>query len=674
MSKKLDLNQFGWHNTQEALSSLSGFSLVIYDPTLEKPCTSHSQESNICQLVHEVGSEPLCQQMLKENVALAIDSQEILFFKCQANLTYFVIPIRLLNGIDYAVVGGKAFFSEGQAKESDPQSKKETLSNVSSEGLSAVNLTGRTVTKEDFGKMAGNLKIIISNLLEDIYRRVHYQTKSAHLNILTDVANQFRKNPDQTIHYATLLNTLGILFDFKSACIFQQNNHEGQGQSLAVFGENQTLLDRHDLLLNDLFEKGRESEGVVFISEIEHLTHANLPIGTESCILISLVKNDRTRTTLAILNTLLIEDDIKNITSFCQQFGSILENITLQDRLSEQIKTIQSLSDLTTFDAELSKDTLYSNLISQTADILGAEQGSIMMIDTEKNELSVKAMKGVHSALYPLFNKKPGDGIVGQVYQTGRPLLVEDLNAETQLQQHPRPRYKTTSFVSIPLKKQGRTFGVISFSDKINGETFTEADLLLLQATGGYISMIIQQGNLYTETEELKQISITDPLTGLLNRRYFQSRLTEELERTVRYGLPTCLILLDIDDFKKINDTYGHATGDYVLKHISRILGETIRTIDVASRYGGDEFTVILPNTSKGDAEIIGTRICESVASDPFQMNGQGRRNLTVSAGLASFPEDAETFEELVRNTDKALYQAKRLGKNRVCKYRMIEP
>jgi diguanylate cyclase (GGDEF)-like protein len=167
--------------------------------------------------------------------------------------------------------------------------------------------------------------------------------------------------------------------------------------------------------------------------------------------------------------------------------------------------------------------------------------------------------------------------------------------------------------------------------------------------------------------EELKKISITDPLTTLLNRRYFQERLHEEVERSKRHGLPLSLIMIDIDHFKSFNDRYGHPAGDEALKLAAACMRNTIRTIDVAARYGGEEFTVILPQTTKSSAQTIAERICRDVEKIDFAfVREKDRGSITVSIGLASFPDDADTLEDLIRNSDRALYLAKEHGRNRV--------
>jgi diguanylate cyclase (GGDEF)-like protein/PAS domain S-box-containing protein len=181
-------------------------------------------------------------------------------------------------------------------------------------------------------------------------------------------------------------------------------------------------------------------------------------------------------------------------------------------------------------------------------------------------------------------------------------------------------------------------------------------------------------GELNRATEELKvlnerlnQLSITDGLTEIYNHRHFQDRLSEEVERVQRAkDGELSLLILDIDDFKHFNDTYGHQCGDMVLKQLAGIMRNCVRSIDILARYGGEEFAVILPNTHAKDAEIVAKRICEVIRSTPFSFDGGTSVKVTVSAGVASFSRGQGEKSELIRKADNALYAAKAKWKDRV--------
>ncbi|MFQ5597389.1 MAG: diguanylate cyclase [Nitrospiria bacterium] len=667
MQKFFDLNRYNWTNIQQSLSSLIGYPFFIYDPSLDPPKIPPSGEHEICRLIHETAGEPRCHARYKEEALLAIRSDEIRLFKCEAQLTTFVIPIHLSNHIDYAIIGGKAYSTRTEAAIFE----EEALRKGTPPKKLALAMKQSPISSEaDLRRVAKDLQSIGTVLLENIYRRKEYQSKSSYLTTLTDVANQFRKDLSHSMRYTTVLITLGILFDLKSACVFQKSGKEKYHRGIASFGEKKPALDQSTAEIGVLLENMETKKGSVYINDPDILLKSGLPAGTQSCHLYLLSQNRDADIALAILDTALSDDDAKMIGSFCQQAGAALEHMALQNRVAKQKKTIQSLSDLPTFDPGLRQGALYRTLLDHATQILDAEQGSLMVLDESKNELSIKAMKGINPSLYTLFNKKPGEGIAGQVYASGRPLLVENIQEDKRIAYRTRPRYKTASFVSVPLKKSDQIVGVINLSDKLTGQTFTDEDLGLLQAMGNFMTMAMERSDLQVRAEELKEISITDPMTGLLNRRYFQERLTEEIERTRRHGLPICLMMIDIDDFKQINDKYGHLMGDEVLKRVAQIIRNTIRTIDVASRFGGEEFTVILPHTSKEDAALIAQRLCNSISDGgDFKKKVLGMQNVSASIGLASFPEDADSIYELIDSADRALYEAKHTGKNRVVIY-----
>ena len=172
----------------------------------------------------------------------------------------------------------------------------------------------------------------------------------------------------------------------------------------------------------------------------------------------------------------------------------------------------------------------------------------------------------------------------------------------------------------------------------------------------------------------LAQLAVTDGLTGLYNHRHFHERLSLEVERSARNGLPLSLLMVDVDHFKHYNDQHGHPAGDEVLRQLGRLLSEGRRANDVVARYGGEEFSVILVDTAKFTAAKIAERLRERVSSHEFPHGDeQPSGRLAISLGVATFPEDAISAEVLVRAADDALYAAKRAGRNRVVLASTIE-
>lgn len=163
--------------------------------------------------------------------------------------------------------------------------------------------------------------------------------------------------------------------------------------------------------------------------------------------------------------------------------------------------------------------------------------------------------------------------------------------------------------------------------------------------------------------DRVNYMAITDALTGLYNRRRFRDVLASEFERARRYGTPFSLVMLDIDHFKKINDTFGHDVGDAVLREVSDVLLKSIREIDTASRYGGEEFMIILPSTDKAHALVVAERMRQQIENHEFSEVGP---TITVSIGISGMPDAGiENEDRLIRCSDFAMYRAKQLGRNR---------
>jgi diguanylate cyclase (GGDEF)-like protein len=195
-------------------------------------------------------------------------------------------------------------------------------------------------------------------------------------------------------------------------------------------------------------------------------------------------------------------------------------------------------------------------------------------------------------------------------------------------------------------------------------ESMRLEDRLVLQAVASELAVAVENSQLYKLT---KRLSITDELTGLHNYRFLHQRLEEEFDRAVRYQRPLSLLMIDTDDFKAFNDSFGHVAGDRALAEIGGLLKGAVREIDVPARYGGEEFSVILPETDAAGAFVVAEKIRESISTHRFaDADGKRSQEITISAGLATFPMHCDDCEGLLRQADDALYQAKHLGRDRV--------
>ncbi|MBI3610941.1 MAG: diguanylate cyclase [Nitrospirae bacterium] len=653
---------------QDQFSSMTNLSLLAYDARGDLLCEP-SGENPLCRTVQKTAKgEQHCKSHCGRSIGLALQEKETVFFQCAMNLHVFSIPIILDDKTKLVVLGGKSFLNPQEF--ADGQEKAESL-DLSKDDLTP--LTDRIRVHENpfLVQSARFLESALPFLFSTAHEKNTLNTKLSRLITLFTLTADLKNDLPQLIH--TVLNTLGILFNLNTASVLLWDRRQQLFKTAATFGQKTDLIrdyqtDGAEGLVRTLLDQRRPVSSV----ETLEILRAGFPPGLAPVYLFPLFIQDHRMTgLLGLFDTPLEDEEIRVISAFVQQASLIRENAQLLQEREDLAKDVSVLLDIAkTVGSALESEDLFLIILEKATQFLQAEQGSLMLLDEDRSELTVKAMKGLNKKIVELMRIRPGEGISGKVLSTGTALVVSDIESDDRIAQEKRPRYKTKSFISIPLKLDGRTIGVLNIADKMTGEVFSEEDLQLLISIGAYASVAIERSKFYQKTEELKRISITDPLTGLLNRRYFQERMSEEIERSRRHHLPLSLIMIDLDDFKSVNDTLGHLVGDEALKILARCLRNSIRTIDVAARYGGEEFTVILPQTSKTDAYTIAERICTEVhrLDLPFVKTDQ-KLVLSVSVGLATYPDDAESLEDLIRNADIALYAAKSKGKNRVVIY-----
>jgi diguanylate cyclase (GGDEF)-like protein len=253
------------------------------------------------------------------------------------------------------------------------------------------------------------------------------------------------------------------------------------------------------------------------------------------------------------------------------------------------------------------------------------------------------------------------DSLTGLVIKQNNTVIKAKKISTPYFTEHERGLDSFNSFFGAPLHRDEKVSGVlVLLSKKKNNYPEDKKDPVLFLAD--LIAIALEKAKLYAETRAL---SIRDGLTNAFNHRFFQEKLTEELKRAQRSGSTFSLLMLDIDEFKKFNDQFGHQMGDNVLKHISENVRKIIREIDIFARYGGEEFIIILPETDLDGALNAAQKIRELVEMRPLIAKNK-RYDVTVSIGCATFPFDGTDKDSLIGKADEALYRAKKEGRNRV--------
>lgn len=336
-------------------------------------------------------------------------------------------------------------------------------------------------------------------------------------------------------------------------------------------------------------------------------------------------------------------------------------SISLLDQVTPLVRKINCLD----------IDRVADVCITSIPELVSARFASLYILDETNNILHL------HKHNHPFLINK-----IVSLNKTPTPLMVmavrsKELILVPDIDTHKKPiikksqrtfaeNYQTNNCAVVPLICQERVVGVLNLADKMDGNGFESWDIALIELFSQLIGASIGNIKLFERTQ---QQAITDGLTGLVNHRTFYEILEKELWRSRRYGGQISLIMVDVDNLKTINDVHGHRAGDKAIKEISKRIKQCIRQIDTAARYGGDEFAVILINTSIIDASVVAKRMLDAVSKIPTCWNNQ-EIELSISVGLCQYNAQA-TPEDITSQSDQALYLAKHSGKNTV---RIYEP
>jgi two-component system cell cycle response regulator len=348
-------------------------------------------------------------------------------------------------------------------------------------------------------------------------------------------------------------------------------------------------------------------------------------------------------------------ETIDLLTLFSNQASIALQNArlySLEQQRARQLQAINAIAQQTT--AVLDLEELLRRVCELIQDAFRVSHVSLFL--REDQDLVLRAHHGTLTPRMPQGGRFPVSNEPWASILAGNRTAMENHLSATSA----RFFAESQSRMRIPLVSFGQTLGVLALDSSQPG-AFHDGDLQSLESVADICATAIQNAHY---VERVKQLAYLDGLTGIFNRRFFELRILEEIERARRYGTGMAVIMTDIDQFKRLNDEFGHVLGDEVLRQVSSLFHQQVRKIDVVCRYGGEEFAILLTQTGPEQAFNIAEKLRRMVAT--WQFPGVPR-TVTVSAGAAAFPEHGTTRDELVKAADSALYAAKQAGRNQVC-------
>lgn len=331
-----------------------------------------------------------------------------------------------------------------------------------------------------------------------------------------------------------------------------------------------------------------------------------------------------------------------------------------RERINASRQRIEKIHMLTSLASELSSTldlrSVVSTTLARTRELTG-QAGTVKLVQFEDQGVRAYTLQDGNISIA----REDADPLSVWIRKRALPLTVSDLPRDLRFREAEGELPRIRSLIGAPLIREHAVFGVLQVSSEA-AEAFSAEDWRLLALLADLASVAVQNAQLYARTQEE---AITDGLTEVFVHRYFHERLVEEMKRAREQSAPLTLLMADIDNFKGVNDTFGHLAGDAVLKRIARVLREGIRGTDLVARYGGEEFAVLLVETTREPAHLVAERLRAAVEALPLAELGVDRP-VTVSVGMASFPGDASDERGLIERADECLYAAKRGGKNRV--------
>jgi diguanylate cyclase (GGDEF)-like protein len=690
-----------WERLQASIAAETDLAILLVEGH-QPPQLATSNNNSIC---HTFQSSPahahLCDPYCGVAFQRAHEAGEATHYRCHAGLHCFAMPVGPDTSRPLAFIGGRAFLSSADYRELAERFRHGDLRELLSTELFRNVIFA---SRHDLDELAAQLAEV--SVKADVQRSTIDKSRSA----------GDKKESAETPHESPGVESRGIEsrgIESKrgESSVGESRGGEPQRASGVSFPPGLKLLDacrgaveklsaqfklksvalmmrsddgftpacasgKFKNKLPQLSAQGKQGACLKLAAGIDSSDASSgaaaelLAFQDEETEIFPLVVGDELKGALLVGDGNLSEEKRRGIGQFCLEVAMPLEVLRLREELERSLRASYHLQTFTQQINEVEPAEAYAAILRHSTELLRSERGSLLLFDEAANELEVKAAVGPRAEVTQDERVRLSESVSGSVLLAGRPRIVRDLHA-TELHRAPAERkYKSDSFISYPIITGGRKVGVINMTDKAGGEPYDDIDLHLLETMVPQMALALDRAGWHQKATQFQLLSITDPLTGLLNRRYLEERLGEEFERSKRHRFPMSFLMVDIDNFKEYNDRNGHQAGDLALEITAQCLKSALRSADVASRYGGEEFSILLPQTNLTEALVIAERIRSRVEKSSFPHGeSQPHGAVTVSIGVSAFGPKLETPSSIVGAADHALYVAKSRGKNCVVSY-----
>jgi len=491
--------------------------------------------------------------------------------------------------------------------------------------------------------------------------------------LLRKATNAVSSDLDLNLVLNRILTKLAEVVPYNSACIFLWEGKALIAKAAHGLPKPDEVINKHFSSDDYLFQKVIEKKSATIINDLNLIDEFKGWGGTQdtrSWIGIPLMVDQEIIGILTLDHNKpnrYTQETVELSVIFANQAAVTIQNAQLYHNAkssAEQLMVLHHASQQIT-SASFDPERTYTTIHEAARQLMPCEAFCISILDESKDEIDA-------AYLFDREGRTPGkripssEGLSGHIIKTGKPLLVRDYLSTDKMsgidEKHFGHPDHIRALIAVPMKLGTKIIGMLS-AQTYTSYNYSEQEQQMLEMLAAHAAVAIDNSQLFAQVQHL---AITDSLTGIYNRRYFFDTAQREFNRSARYDRCLSIMMLDLDNYKKINDLYGHHTGDLALIDFSRLLQNNVRETDVLGRYGGDEFSILLPETDYQEATEIADRLRILIRDTVINIDGKAF-NSTISVGISTSNKTLTDFSQLLLSADKALYDAKKMGKDHIC-------